>query len=456
MEQIFSIENWRTFISNKICPIRDYAEALLNFWNFLKSSEGKYILDILSEYPELEDVFLGGTNKDGYTENSFAKIIKDVFGAYINVKAYYSYVIQGFEPKVPVEVEQSEMMLIIQAIKGISSRILELSRIKQRKTIYSHELMNNPNKVLEVFIEFLNRLLDICVGYSEYTTFCWNIRKITRKYLAQLYPDALRNENFEFLRDFLGLRELFVPNVDDGNIKDNYTILGFPDYCSIYVIRGRNLGSAKYPNHALELITNNLELPKDSRYYGVLSLPHSTDEIYTHSKDVVYLRAKTFLTDKTIGGSLLKLNELIWLVFTNFSSVLSQILQDVPNPKFEYLKACKAELEKIRWQEPRYLSEFMTSDDDRYYIPSKRGLRYWINEFTVDGILIKEGHSIYCLEQDRGYTIVTSVYSTFGRTLDEPFLIFLDEIMPAVCLGVYEIIFGKNELGKDTFVVIRR
>lgn len=455
MEQVFSVENWREFISNKIAPIRDYAEALLNFWDFLKNLRGRYISDILSEYPKLEAVFLGGTNENGYTENSFAKVVKELFGAYISVKAYYSYVIQGFEPKVPIEVEQSEIMLIIQAIKEVSDRILKLSGIKSGTTISSHEFINNSDKVLEGFLEFLNRCLNVCVGYSEYATFCWNIRKITKKYLAQQYPDALKSENFEFLRDFLGLRDLFVPNVDDENVKDSYTILGFPDYCSIYVIRGRNLGSARYPSHILEIVTNNLELPKDSRYYRVLSLPHSTDEIYTHSRDEVYLRAKTFSTEKTIGGSLLRLNELIWLIFTNFSSVLSQILQDVPNPKSEYLQVCKAELEKIGWQEPRFLSEFMTSDDDRYYVPSKRELRCWINEFVVDGILIKEGRSIYCcLERDRGYTMITSIYLTF-RTLDEPFLVFLDKIMPAVCLGVYEIIFGKDELGKDTFVVKR-
>ena len=453
MEQIFSVENWTNFVSSKIGPVRDYAEVLLDFWNFLKGLKGRYISDVLSEYPELEDVFLGGTNKDGYTENSFAKVIKDVFGAYIDVKAYYSYIMQGLEPKVKVEVEQSGIMLTIQAIKEISDRVLELSRIGYEKTISSHELINNPNRALEVFLEFLNRLLDICVGYSEYTTFCWNIRKITRKYLAQLYPDALRSENFEFLRDFLGLRELFIPNVDDENARDNYTILGFPDYCSIYVIRGRNIGSARYPNHILEILTNNLELPKDSGYYGILSLPRLTDEIRTHSKDEIYLRSKTFSTEKTVGGSLLRLNELIWFIFTNYFSVLSQIAQNVPNPKSEYLEACKAELEKIGWQEPSFLNRFFWSE----YTPSSRLIRNWVNEFVIEGALIKEGVSIYCAEREYSYGYSDRTYvSVSYNTLNEPFLIFLDKIMPAVVLGVYEIIFGKDESGKDTFVVIKR
>jgi len=459
MEQMFSAENWKEFISNKIMPIRDFAEALLSFWDSLRSLKGKYISEILKSNPELEVVFIGGTNKDGYIENSFAKAVKDLFGVFISVKAYYSYDRQGFEPKVPIETEKSEIMLVIKAIRDVTKRIVEISGAESKKVISNDEFINNPGKVLEGFCNFLNTCLDISVGYNDYVTFCWNIRKITKKYLTQMYPEALNN--FEFLKDFLGLKELFTPSIDDEKIKEDYTILGFPDYCSVYVIRGRNLGSSKYPNHTLEILTNNLELPKDSQYYRILSLPYSSDEIHTHSKDVVYLRTKTFLAENTLGGSLLRLNELIWFMFNNFSSILSEILQDVPNPRSDYLEACRAELEKIGWQEPKFLYEFMTPDDDQYYLPSRRELRHWINEFTVDEILIKSGRSIYCSERDRGYTIVTSVSSTPDKTLDEPLLIFLDEIMPAVCLGIYEIIFGKiifgkDESGKNTFVVMRR
>ena len=448
MKQVFSLGSWREFISDKIVPIRNYAGAILDFSNFLKGLRGREILEVLSEYPKLEVIFLGGTNKDGYTENSFAKAIKDLFGAYINVKAYYSYIVQGLEPKVPIEVEKSEIMFAIQAIKEVSDRILKFSEIKSEIT---NEFINNPDKVLEGFLEFLNLCLNVCVGYNEYTTFCWTIRKITKKYLAHMYPDALKDENFKFLKDFLGLRELFIPNIDDEKIRDSYTVLGFPDYCSIYVIRGRNLGSSKYPRHTLEILTNDLELPKDSQYYGIFSLPHSTDEIYTSCKDVVYLRTKTFSTEQTLGGSLLKLNELIWFIFRMFSSILSQILQDVPNPKYEYLKACGAELEKIGWKEPKFLSEFMGSKDEYY---DSRRVGGWINEFVIDGSLIKEGNSIYCVRTNP-YSMNTSVYLT-SKTLDEPFLILLDNIMPAVCLGTHEIIFGKNDAGNDTFVIMNR
>lgn len=174
--------------------------------------------------------------------------------------------------------------------------------------------------------------------------------------------------------------------------------------------------------------------------------------MYTHSRDIVYLRAKIFPSEKTIGGNLLKLNEHVWFMFSEFSSVLSQILQDVPNPKFEHLKACKAELEKIGWQEPEFLNVLARLD----YIPSKRLIR-WVNEFIIEDFLIKERHSIYCAERDYSYDyrIITYVSSSYD-VINEPFIVFLDEIMPAVCLGVYEIIFGKDESGKDTFVVMRR
>ena len=42
----FDVESWRAFISEKIVPMRDKAAALLNFWEFLKSLEGRYLSEV--------------------------------------------------------------------------------------------------------------------------------------------------------------------------------------------------------------------------------------------------------------------------------------------------------------------------------------------------------------------------------------------------------------------------
>lgn len=428
--EYFSVEKWRNFITTKLIPIRDYAVALLNFWNFLKSLEGKYISEVLKDFPEIEIVFLGGTDEHGYKENSFAKAVKEIFGACISVSAYYSHILQKLEPKVPVNnIEKTREVSLIKEIKELSEEAINISGSNSRqKAISENEFVNHPSKVLDGFVTFLQLCLDVCVGYSPYTTFIWNIRKITRKYLEGNFPEVKNEEIMEFLKTFLGLREILVPNVDNEKTKRDYTIFGFPDYASQYILLDRSsIGLGGY-----QLIIGDY---RACTWEWLHKLEDDRDDQRRIEGEKYYRTYKSLSSSvRTLGGRILNLNEAIWelLEFGSLSSVLEQI----PNPKKSYIDACKQELAKIGWKIPEYIKPWIgfglhTRD---------RGSQYF-----VDGALITKEHEIYI----RTYSNIKH----YDISLDKPFFIFLDEMMPAIFLGVYELVFRKD---KEAFVVMER
>lgn len=110
MIDYYSAGKWEEFVVTKITPIRDYAVALLNFWKFLKDLDGKDTSYVLKKYPKFDVVFLGGVNEKKYKENSFAKAIKDMFGAEIaDLNSYQAFVLQGLEPAVPIMVHKHKL-----------------------------------------------------------------------------------------------------------------------------------------------------------------------------------------------------------------------------------------------------------------------------------------------------------------------------------------------------------
>jgi len=338
MTDYYSAKNWRDFVKSKIVPIRDYAEAILNFWNFLKELDGKNISEILKNHPELEIVFLGGVDENGYSENSFAKAIKVIFGAYvIDLKAYFSFVLQDLEPVVPISVGKTWILKCIELIKDIADLIISKVNIDTKANSKLQEYyINNPDKIFEGLQKFVQHCLKICVGFDKYMTFVWNIRKITRRYLELVFPETRNNENFRFLKEFLGLTEIFVPEIDNDELRRDYTIYGFP-------------------------------------------------EVYNYAKSKE--RVITLDESSTLGGLLLWLNKQIWKLICNvysddssinhgYGHILRRIVfRDVPCPIKLYLSACREELDRIGWDWNKSL----------YLYNVRRN-----SEVKIDGDLIKD------------------------------------------------------------------
>jgi hypothetical protein len=119
----------------------------------------------------------------------------------------------------------------------------------------------------------------------------------------------LKPEVFKFIQEFLGLREYIVPQVDDPEIADLYTIYSF-DYA---VEAGERIIDGMYVGNPERYLTG--DLPQVA------------------SSDLPY---------KTIGGCLCRVNELVWGLFRRSKSELKLIVKgDVPDPFEEWQKAVR-------------------------------------------------------------------------------------------------------------------
>lgn len=415
----FDVESWRAFISEKIVPMRDEAAALLNFWAFLKSLEGRYLSEVLREHPKLEPLFLGGTKPPGeYKENSLAFAVRELLGAGVSLDAYYSLVTQGFEARTPVEVEKTAFIRFVESIRSLTAGIVGLAATKG--LISGSEAGAEPqagdigldaDELVGRLVGFLQLCADTTVGADPLVTFAWNVRKITRKYLNEAFPETRDEENMRLLREILGLEEIFTPSVEEEQLKIDYTVYGFEDYASTYQLSEER----KRRRRETRIYCDSLKF-----YYGDLS-----DLISKYSKDSEFPswereRVNRVFTPQvsSIGGGLCLLNDYIWHMFALVKRGLGLVLKHVPELKDEYIKSCEKQLERL----PKVSVEETVLDGRVTYSR--------VEEYEIEGPLMR-----------------TPRFET--RSL----FAFLDEIMPAVFLGLYEIVFSED---RRRFVVVRR
>jgi len=232
----------------------------------------------------------------------------------------------GKEPKTACKVEETGIMSYINHISILLERVLnqacelnlltasEVQNAEENSIKRVGEILDEPEKMLEVFADFLNKALNLTATYNEYTKLLWHLRKITKGYIEKFYPKILEPDVFKFFQD-LGLREYIVPNVDDPDIRDMYTIFSFD-----YALRFKSLdcGSSMY------------------RYVNIDGMEYRLAPSF-----VIYLPSNE--PCKTIGGCLCRINELIWYSFTSerFQSVLKLVVDHLPDPLWEWIKEFK-------------------------------------------------------------------------------------------------------------------
>ncbi|MHA1631203.1 MAG: hypothetical protein ACTSXC_00035 [Candidatus Freyarchaeota archaeon] len=181
------------------------------------------------------------------------------------------------------------------------------------------EMLDKPEELPDKFVDFLNKALRLTVAYNEYTRFIWHLRKISKKYMAEFYPEMLKPEVFEFIRKLLGLSEYVVPQVEDPEIVDLYTIFSF-DHAVMCVDPGRR--------------TYSTIDGMDVNFYRYFNgwLP-SVYEPYS-----------------TIGGCLCRVNELIWGLFRYCRDPLKLVVSgEIPDPFDEWKYIAVSEPPKWAW-----------------------------------------------------------------------------------------------------------
>jgi hypothetical protein len=314
-------ESWANYFKNDLLPLYGSAITITSLWKELREKvHGRLLSEVVKERPSLEQAFVGGTSPpDKYEENGLAWIYKKLLGASVNLREYYFLKKLGKEPKTPCNVESTNVVNYADHVALLLERVLAracdlglLEKSSLQEALESckrgvDEILREPAKISEKFVDFLNKALRVTVAYNEYTRFIWFLRKIAKKYMKELYPELLKPEVFEFIKNLLGLSEYIVPQVDDPEIVDLYTIYSFD-----YATKARLL-----PN---DLEVDGIKVGDWGYLYGRIP---SEYERYA-----------------TIGGCICRINELVWGLFRQCRAELKLVVSDdVPDPLLEWQRA---------------------------------------------------------------------------------------------------------------------
>jgi hypothetical protein len=311
-------DSWRSYLKNDVLPLYGSTLTILGLWRELRDRvHGKLLSEVIKGIPSLEQVFVGGTSPpEKYEEDSLALAYKELLGTSIKLREYYFLKQLGKEPKTPCTVEPTPIVSYVDHISVLLERVLaracelnlltqsDVQNIRESSRGAVEEILKEPIKILEKFVDFLNKALSFTIAYNEYTRLVWYLRKIPRKYMRELYPKLLEPEVFKFIQEFLGLNEYIVPQVDDPDIVDLYTIYSFD-----YAVEGTS-----YHVDGIDL-----DIHINAYFKGQ---PPSTYEPY-----------------KSIGGCLCRVNELIWGLFRFRREELRLVISgEIPDPFEEWWK----------------------------------------------------------------------------------------------------------------------
>jgi hypothetical protein len=315
--------SWAGYLKNDVLPLHGSILAVLGLWRGLKEvAHGRLLSDVVKDAPSLECAFAGGTSPpDKYEEGGLALVYRSLLGASVKLREYYFLKSLGKEPKTTCTVERTTVVDYLDHMAVLLERALaracELGLVTQAELQgaqgdskkAARELLAKPEDISERFAELLSRALNLTVAYNEHTRFIWHLRKIAKKYMKELYPELLKPEAFKLMQE-LGLREYIVPQVEDPEIVDLYTIFSFDHATRAALYGGRGM------------VDGMSDVLAEAYFCGVLP--------------------PTYEPYETIGGCLCRVNELIWGMFRYYPTrdhLKLVVSGEVPNPLEEWKRA---------------------------------------------------------------------------------------------------------------------
>ena len=337
-------DTWSKYFEDDVVPLYTSSLSLYTLWKTLVDiSDGKFLSEVIKDRPEVEYIYVGGTSPpDKYEEDGLAYMYNRLLGTSIKLREYYFLIELKREPRTLCNVSRTDIVVYLDHISTLLGRainracelelILEskLHEAKSRAEEASEKVLLKPETLPELFSGFLNKAINFTVAYNECTRFIWHLRKITKKYITEFYPKLQDPEIFGMVRDILGLKEYAIPEVEDPEIADMYTIFSYD-----YAVK--------------------LRVTKTPSYYV-----DGCDEVGE------YLRGKleewsNIPACYTIGGCVSRCNELIWGLFEH-RGLLELVVREAPDPRRDWIKMAD---EMIVGKEPRIFGR-ITSDLNSY------------------------------------------------------------------------------------------
>jgi hypothetical protein len=141
------------------------------------------------------------------------------------------------------------------------------------------EYINNPEKILDVLSDFYKLCVNFSAVCNYYTFFILSFNGVHYKYLATAYPKL--KENFNELKEYLGIRTLVSPNTNSDGFNRDYIILTFENpyigyglFCTQVAIFG--LFNSEVSEKIFKYVTPKpLNLMEE--YYSIVKYKVNTD-----------------------------------------------------------------------------------------------------------------------------------------------------------------------------------
>ncbi len=273
-------KEWINYIENYVIPLWKNALILKEFFENLKSEFQNVSLRDIAE--EELPLLLGGVvpsrEEVVYRSNSLAKFYKDFFG--LKLSDLQAWLLGGelavTLPKVIVE--ETAFIHFVNYIFNWLDRAVHhqtLVGFSEPKVDYKG-LKEDPYKLKELIRDFYQGVLNISVNYNYHTFFLWSIKQIPYKFMKEAYPRI--DQVMDFLKIEFGLTQLKwnIPFREGSDLYKDYTIWCWAEY-NAESDKGGWCG------------------PKYSR-------------------------------DKSFGGSICALNEIIWYYLREHSTDLEKIM----------------------------------------------------------------------------------------------------------------------------------
>lgn len=222
----WDVKAWKGYIKEYVRPIHESTATLLKLRDELSPYIGSSLNSVREADERLLPFFIGGIDEDGnYWERSLAKLIRLMFGIYVEPREFSGTVAmageEGFrEVKVIEEEEKLSFLRLIRGLNKFSGDALQKAGIEVEEPETVDEILQNPNKLLDVLKELYKACISFSANHNYYTLFIVSTASIHWGYLLTAYPKLY--EHFEKIRDFLGLEPIFAPETD----SKYYTIWG--------------------------------------------------------------------------------------------------------------------------------------------------------------------------------------------------------------------------------------
>lgn len=215
---------WSGYFDNNIRNFVESAKAIQEFRKELVRKCDGMPFNELQEQWDYSQVLLGGVNENSeYKDKSLAKLYKELLGLqFEDLTEVVEKQRQDISPSTKVEVNETSFSNFVADILGRVETVL--SQAENSNIIYGseaeaeynfHEILSDQEKLSDILTKFVYRLQKILPNYNNRALFIWTLPKTTKRYLSVAYPKLKDQESWEWLDEFLGLEQVFVPDIDE-------------------------------------------------------------------------------------------------------------------------------------------------------------------------------------------------------------------------------------------------